>query len=130
MTELQQLRQENTEIRQIVQEFLDKQGHHRCWWFPELFKRLATTLDLKPTVEPELPKRREFELGCWQYQDEEYGPAKPALGLWITAALLLLVLDLVSVAVPLGSVMLFLIVVFRPRWFKIIVHDVYRGKKR
>jgi hypothetical protein len=70
---VQKLQKENSEVRQIVQEWLDKQGHNRCWWFPELFKRLATTLDLKPTVEPELPPRPEFEQGCKQYQDEEFG---------------------------------------------------------
>ncbi len=67
-----QLRQ----VREIVQEWADKQGHERCWWFPELFRRLADVLAIEPRVEPGLPLLRdEFEQGCRRYQDEQYGPS-------------------------------------------------------
>jgi hypothetical protein len=51
---------------------VDKQGHERCWYYPDLFRRLATLFEVVPTVEPQLPPRPEFELGCRRYQDEEY----------------------------------------------------------
>lgn len=60
-------------VKVVIQEWVDKQGHDRCWYYPELFRRLATILDIKMTVEPKLPPRQEFELGCKKYQDEEYG---------------------------------------------------------
>lgn len=60
-------------VRKTVQTWLDKQGHDRCWYYPDLFKEIATALDLKPTVEPKLPTLEEFREGCRRYQAEEYG---------------------------------------------------------
>lgn len=60
--------------KQVIQEWADKQGHERCWYYPDLFNRLAELFDVQPSVEPCLPSRPEFELGCCRYQDEEYGP--------------------------------------------------------
>ena len=59
-------------IRQIVQEWLDQQGHDRCWYYPELFSKLANVLNLTPKIDPALPTRQEFEEGCRKFQDEEY----------------------------------------------------------
>ncbi len=59
--------------REIVQEWVDKQGHERCWYYPDLFKRLVDVFDIKSSVDPQLPSREEFEEGCRRYQDEEYG---------------------------------------------------------
>lgn len=60
-------------VRSIVQAWLDKQGHERCWYYPELFEELATVLDVKQTVPSALPPRAEFEAGCRRYQENEYG---------------------------------------------------------
>lgn len=60
------------EIRKIVQEWADKSGQDRCWWFPELFQRLADILKITPNAVP-FPPRNEFEEGCCRYQDEHYG---------------------------------------------------------
>ena len=61
--------------RRIVQEWLDKQGHERCWYYPELFKQLASYLGVTPTTEPDLPPLLEFEEGCRRFQAEQYaGP--------------------------------------------------------
>ncbi|NCO11070.1 hypothetical protein CO038_02765 [Candidatus Pacearchaeota archaeon CG_4_9_14_0_2_um_filter_39_13] len=60
------------EARLVVQEWTDKQGHERCWYYPELFKRLAGIFEITPTLDPSLPPRQEFEEGCRRYQDEEY----------------------------------------------------------
>ena len=60
------------EARSILQEWVDKQGHERCWYYPELFKKLAALYGVKPTVDPALPPEEEFEKGCQQYRREEY----------------------------------------------------------
>lgn len=60
------------EIKAIVQTWLDKQGHDRCWYYPELFNQLAEKLNLSQRAPSELPPRKEFELGCKRYQIEEF----------------------------------------------------------
>jgi hypothetical protein len=59
-------------VKAIIQEWLDQQGHDRCWYYPELFNRLARELGLTSTRAPGLPSREEFEEGCRQYIDEQY----------------------------------------------------------
>lgn len=61
------------QVKAITQEWADKQGHERCHYYPELFRRLAEILGIKSQVEACLPPRSEFEKGCRRYQDEEYG---------------------------------------------------------
>lgn len=60
------------EVKRIVQGWVDQQGHDRCWYYPDLFRRLAAVLDITMTVQPKLPPRPEFEKGCKRYQKEEY----------------------------------------------------------
>jgi len=60
-------------VRAIVQEWLDKQGHERCWYYPELFNKLKDALNMKSQVDPALPTRQEFENGCKRFQIEEFG---------------------------------------------------------
>lgn len=55
-----------------LQDWIDKQGHDRCWYYPEIFRKLCDILEVKQTVECRLPERSEFVNGCKQYQDEEY----------------------------------------------------------
>lgn len=59
-------------VKEIVQEFVNKQGHNRCWYYPDLFNKLANELGIE-TKAPELPTRHEFELGCLKYQNEQFG---------------------------------------------------------
>ncbi len=59
-------------VRDLVQGYVNRQGHDRCWYLPELFDKLAKTLDIEPTVQPGLPSREEFEKGCRRYQNEQY----------------------------------------------------------
>ncbi len=70
---LVELESELKQVRQITQTWLDQQGHNRCWYYPELFVRLAELLGLKMTIQPSLPPRAEFEAGCQRYQNEEFG---------------------------------------------------------
>jgi hypothetical protein len=60
-------------VKTLIQTWLDKQGHERCWYYPDLFLKLAAILDLKPKYPPTLPSRDEFEKGCKRYQDQEFG---------------------------------------------------------
>ena len=64
------------ETRTIIQEWLDKQGHERCWYYPDLFNKLAKVLEIKPTKNPSLPLKEEFKKGCERYQEEEYRSLK------------------------------------------------------
>lgn len=56
----------------VIQEWLDQQGHDRCWYYPDLFRRLAVIFELSMTKDPALPPLDEFKKGCERYQGEEY----------------------------------------------------------
>ena len=58
--------------KQILTEWIDQQGHDRCWYYPDLYRKLIEVFDIKPSKEPNLPPKAEFEQGCKRYQDEEY----------------------------------------------------------
>jgi hypothetical protein len=60
------------EVRRITQEWIDKQGHDRCWYYPDLFNQLVGVLGIRMTVETRLPSREEFARGCEKFQEEEY----------------------------------------------------------
>lgn len=61
------------QIERIVQEWTDKQGNDRCWYYPDLYRRIVGVLGIEPKLASDLPPRQEFEHGCKRYQDEEYG---------------------------------------------------------
>lgn len=65
------------QIRALVQQWLDKQGHEQCWYYPEIFRLICQVLGVRPSRDPGLPPRPEFEEGCRRYQDEQYQIAKP-----------------------------------------------------
>lgn len=44
-------------IKTIMQEWVDKQGHDQCWYYPEIFGELVEILDIKTSKEPSLPSR-------------------------------------------------------------------------
>jgi hypothetical protein len=56
------------EAKKTIQNWVDQQGHDRCWYYPELFEKLVAMFDVQMTVEPSLPPRCEFEAGCKRYQ--------------------------------------------------------------
>lgn len=60
------------QIKKVLKEWLDKQSHERCWYYPDLFNRITDILEIQPTKQPNLPPRKEFEQGCRKYQEEEY----------------------------------------------------------
>lgn len=59
-------------IKTVLQTWIDKQSHERCWWFPEILTELTQILDIEMTKQPCLPSRKEFEEGCKRYQEEQY----------------------------------------------------------
>jgi len=59
-------------VRKSLQEWVDKQGHERCWYYPDIFRRLCELLDIKATVPPQLPSRSDFDYCCKRFADEEY----------------------------------------------------------
>ena len=56
----------------ILSEYIEKKGHDKCWYYPELFNQLLELYGVK-SVEPELPPRKEFREGCMKFEDEMYG---------------------------------------------------------
>ncbi len=60
------------EAKQILQQWVDKQSHERCWYYPDLFNQLVILFGIKPSKEPSLPPLKEFKMGCERYQEEEY----------------------------------------------------------
>ena len=56
----------------IIQEWVDKQGHERCWYYPEMFRELANLFEVEAKNAPSLPPLAEFKRGCERYQQEEF----------------------------------------------------------
>lgn len=61
------------ETKRILQDWVDQQGHDRCWYYPDLFRRLIALHGVKAFKEPHLPPLEEFKRGCERYQREEFG---------------------------------------------------------
>lgn len=61
-----------TSIQELVKQWIDKQGHDRCWYYPEIFKAIAEKLEIRQGLPSELPPQEEFDKGCKRYQLEEY----------------------------------------------------------
>lgn len=60
------------QVRDLIVEWDSKKGHDRCWYYPDLFKKIAKLTGVELTQEPELPSRKEFEEGCCRYQNEQF----------------------------------------------------------
>lgn len=55
-----------------MQEWVDKQGHDRCWYYPDLFRKLCEIYGIDANQNPALPSLGEFKKGCETYQQEEF----------------------------------------------------------
>ena len=60
------------QARALLQVWLDKQGHDRCWYYPEIFLELCKLFDVKASLPPSLPTLEEFQEGCKKYQIEQF----------------------------------------------------------
>lgn len=58
--------------REVLKEWVSKQGHDRCWYYPDLFNQLCKILCVDAPIHLNRPSRKEFEFGCERFQDEEY----------------------------------------------------------
>ncbi len=58
--------------KKILQEWVDKQSHERCWYYPDLFRKLIEIFEINVSKNPNLPPLEEFKKGCEKYQQEEY----------------------------------------------------------
>ncbi len=72
MTQDIDYRRKYDEARAALQEWVHQQGHDRCWYYPDIFKRLAEILGVEASKNPALPSLEEFKQGCRRYQEEEY----------------------------------------------------------
>lgn len=61
-------------VRQEIEAWASKQSHDRCWYYPDIFRRIAEAVGADVNHPQGLPPRREFEKGCAMYQEEEYLP--------------------------------------------------------
>lgn len=68
---LQQAVEQNEKAKQIIQSWVNKRGHDRCWYYPDLFRQLADLFGIE-TQDPGLPPEEEFRAGCERYRKEEY----------------------------------------------------------
>lgn len=59
------------EVKKLVEEFANTQGHNKCWFYPDIFNKLAKLLNIP--IKQAAISRSEFEAGCKQYQDEIFG---------------------------------------------------------
>jgi hypothetical protein len=54
----------------ILEAWLNKQGHDKCWYYPEVFAQLAKVYGIPCVLTPPVTiSREEFEQGCHQFQD-------------------------------------------------------------
>ncbi len=59
------------EAKRLIEEWVNKQGHDSCWYYPEIFRQLAELFKVKYT-DQNLPPRKEFKKGCERYEQELY----------------------------------------------------------
>ena len=61
---------EKTKI--LLKKWIDKQGHDRCWYYPDIFKEIIKIHNIKLDIQKNLPPLEEFKEGCRKYQEEEF----------------------------------------------------------
>lgn len=58
--------------KELIQSWVNQQGHDRCWYYPEIFEQLVKLFEIKQTKPSSLPPLKEFKKGCKRYQNKEY----------------------------------------------------------
>jgi hypothetical protein len=59
------------QIKSIMLEWINKQSHDKCWYYPELFNRICEVLEIDAKQLPDIP-REVFQGGCRRFTDELY----------------------------------------------------------
>lgn len=63
-------------VKAQVQEWLNKQGHDSCWYYPDVFTEIAKTLDIEiKNINRMLPVRKEFNANCEKFECDVYRQA-------------------------------------------------------
>lgn len=60
-------------IKEDIEDWASKQGEYSCWYYPEIFLKIALRVGAEVDYPLFLPPRTEFEKGCKKWQDEKYG---------------------------------------------------------
>ena len=70
-TKLKSHQEKYNAAKEVLQDWVDKQGQERCWYYPDKFTELAEILDVPITKvpPPSVPQLRRL---CRRYQDEQY----------------------------------------------------------
>lgn len=63
-------------IQKLIKEWDEKQGHSKCWYYPEIFKQIADEAQVKLTNHPPNVPRPQFREQCHQYEEEQYNSDK------------------------------------------------------
>lgn len=122
------LRQKEQEAKELIQSWANKEGHDRCWYYPDIFESLADHFQVENNNHALLPTLEEFECGCDKYQCSEFAIQKDSMA-WAAAiamAVLFLIFDLASFFWPLGATFMLYIIVARPMWFRHWINKLYR----
>ena len=59
-------------VKELIQTWLDKQGHDSCWYYPDIFNQIADELNIKRTIPSLRPSLEEFKKGCDKYAYDFY----------------------------------------------------------
>lgn len=63
------------QIKTLIKEWLQKHGHDKCWYYPDIFCRIAEIVGVEITEEQlSLPPEDEFEENCHIYRKKLYHP--------------------------------------------------------
>lgn len=62
----------NERAKEAIIEWRDKQGHERCWYYPDIFQNLAKILGVDLVYDGSKLPESEFEAGCNRFRQEEY----------------------------------------------------------
>lgn len=59
-------------VKKTVEKWAGEQGHNQCWYYPEVLREIATIVDARTNIEPNLPQLNEFlgREGCRRYAME------------------------------------------------------------
>lgn len=62
-------------LRRLVLSWCRKSRHRSCWYYPDIFRKMAKLLKVSVPLYPDMP-REEFERGCRRFTAEKYGPVR------------------------------------------------------
>jgi hypothetical protein len=60
------------QIRQVILEWDGKKGHDRCWYYHDLFNKIANIAGVQLKPSPGVT-REEFRQGCAFFEEQEFG---------------------------------------------------------